>query len=118
MWLLFGEVGIFDIVYESVNCEIHALLEYWDFWAKDVNEACDFLDWLVWDTYEFETSCFDSYIPPPYIPGYAPPVCEIYHYSDHECNSCPCYILDEGFARLSSMIGTMNEQQIEFANKM
>jgi len=88
------------------------------FCAKDANEACDFLDWLAWDTYEFETNCSDSYIPPSCISDYAPPVCEICHCSDHESNSFPYYISDEGFARLSSMIETMNEQQIEFANKM
>ena len=53
-----------NTVYEGVNYETHALLEYWDFCAKDVNEACDFLDCLAWDTYEFETSCSDSCIPP------------------------------------------------------
>ena len=45
-------------------------------------------------------------------------MCEICHCSDHDSNSCPYYISDEGFARLSNMIETMNEQQIEFANKM
>jgi len=45
-------------------------------------------------------------------------MCEIYHYSDHDSNSCPYYISDEGFARLSNMIQITNEQQIEFANKM
>ena len=96
-------------VYDGVNCETRALLEYWNFCAKDVNEACDFLDWLAWDTYEFETSCYDSYVPPPCIPDYAPPICRICHCSDHDSNSCPYYISNEGFARLSNMIETMNE---------
>jgi len=107
-----------NTVYEGVNCETRALLEYWDFCAKDVNEPCDFLDWLAWDTYKFETSCSDSYVSPPSIPDYAPPMCENHHCSDHESNSCHCYISDEGFAKLDSMIETMNEQQIEFANKI
>jgi len=70
------------------------------------------------DTYEYEISCTNSYIPPPCIPHYAHPMCEICHCSDHASNSCPYYISDEGFARLSNMIETMNEKQIEFANKM
>jgi len=45
-------------------------------------------------------------------------MCEIFHYFDHDSNYCPYYIFDEGFARLSNMIETMNEQQIEFANKI
>jgi len=73
---------------------------------------------LAWDTYEFETSYSDSYIPPPCIPNYASPVCEVCHCSYHDNNSCPYCISDDGFARLSSMIETMNEQQFEFANKM
>jgi len=50
---------LLDIVYEGVNCETRAPLEQWDFCAKSVDEACDFLDWLAWDMYEFETSCSD-----------------------------------------------------------
>ena len=65
-----------------MNCETRALLEYWDFCAKDVNEACDFLDWLACDTYEFETSCSNSCTPPSFIPNYAPHMCEICHFSD------------------------------------
>ena len=47
-----------NTVYKGVNCETRTFLEYWEFGAKDFNEVCDFLDWLAWDTYEFETSCF------------------------------------------------------------
>ena len=43
---------------------------------------------------------------------------EICHCFDHASNSCPHYISDAGFARLSNMIETINKQQIEFANKM
>ena len=56
---------LLDTVYLGVNFETRALLEQWDFYAKTADEACDFLDWLAWDTHEFETSCLDSYIPPP-----------------------------------------------------
>ena len=107
-----------DTVYMGVDCETCALLEQWDFCAKTVDEACDFLDWLAWDTYEFETSCFDSYMPPPCIPTYVPPVCAIFHCSDHNSTCCPYYISDDGFAKLSSMIETMNKQQVKFENKI
>jgi len=100
---------LLDTVYVGVKCETHALLEYWDFRAKNVDEACDFLDWLAWDTYEFETSHSNSYIPSPCIPTYAPPVCIICHCSYHDSPSCPYYISDKGFARLSSMIEAMNK---------
>ena len=43
---------------------------------------------------------------------------KICHCSDYDSNSYPYYISDQGFARPSNMIETMNEQQIEFANKM
>ena len=47
----------------GVNYETRTLLEQRDFCAKTVDETCDFLDWLAWDTYGFETSCSDFYIP-------------------------------------------------------
>jgi len=102
----------------GVNYETHTLLDQCGFYAKTVDEACDFLDWLTWDTYEFETSCFDSYIPPPCIPTHAPTLCEICHCFDHDSTSSPSYISNDSFARLSGMIETMNKQQTEFANRM
>lgn len=54
----------------------------------------------------------------PCIPDYAHVVCEICHCFDHGFNSCPCDISNGSFAKLSSMIETMNEQQIQFAKKM
>jgi len=78
------KLELLDTVYEGVNRDTHALLEYWDFCAKNVDEACDFLDWLSWDTYEFESSHYDSCIPPPCILTYGPHVCKICHCSDHD----------------------------------
>ena len=112
---LYEKWEILHVVDEGVNCETRALFEHWDFYARNVEEAWDFLDWLARDTYEFETSCSDSCTPPHCIPDYAPPVCEICHCSDHASNSCPYYISNESFARLSNMIETMNKQQVEFA---
>ena len=101
-----------------MNHETRALLEQWDFCAKSVDEACAILDWLAWDTYEFETSCSDSYIPPPCIPAPVPPMCAICHCSDHASSSCPYYIPSDGLARISNMIETMNKQRVEFETKM
>ena len=56
---------ILNTVYKGVNCEARTLLEYWDFCAKNVDEAWDFLDWLARDTHEYEISCTNSCIPPP-----------------------------------------------------
>jgi len=36
-----------DTVFKGVDGETHALLKLWDFCAKNVNEACDFLDQLA-----------------------------------------------------------------------
>jgi len=102
----------------GVNYATRTLLEQCDFCAKIVDEACDFLDWLAWDTYEFETSCFDSYIPSPCIPTCAPILCDICHCSDHDNTSCPYYISDDSFARLSDMIETMDKQRAELQIKM
>ena len=80
--------------------------------------ACDLLEWLAWSAYEFETSCSNSYIPPPFISNYTPHMCEICRCSNHDDTSCPYYISNDGFVRLNSMIETINKQQVEFANKM
>ena len=68
------------------------------------------LDLLARDTYEFETSCSDSYISPPCIPTYAPFVCKICHCFDQDNTTGPYYISNEGFAGLSSIIDAMNKQ--------
>ena len=104
-------------VYMGVNYETRTLLEQWDFCAKTIDEACDFLDWLAWDTYEFETSCSDFYIPLPCIPAYVPPVCEICHCSDHY-SRCSYYSSNEGFARSSNMMETIDKQRVELDIKM
>jgi len=65
------------VVDEGVNCETRALFEHWNFYAQNVEEAWDFLNWLAQDTYEFEITCADSHNTLPYIPDFAPPLCEI-----------------------------------------
>ena len=98
-------------VYEDVNCEMCTLLEQWDVCDKTIDEPCDFLDWLAWDIYKFDTSCSDSYIPPACISNYAL-LCEIFHCSYYDSTSCPYYISDDGFSRRKSMIEIMNELQV------
>jgi len=106
------------VVDEGVNCETRALFEHWNFYARNVKEVWNFLNWLAQDAYEFEISCATSHNPLPSIPDYGPPLCETCHCLNHDSTSCLYYIFDEGFAHLSSMIETINNQQIEFANKM
>jgi len=45
-------------------------------------------------------------------------MCEIFHCFDHDSTSCPYYISNKSFARLSSMIEIMDKQQAEFENKV
>ena len=113
---LYGTWEILHVVDEGVNYEIRVLFEYWDFYSRNIDEACDFLNWLAQDTYEFEISCANSNNPLPCIPDLAPSLCETCHCSDHDSTSCPYYISDEGFTRLSSMIETIDEQHIKIVN--
>ena len=96
------KLKLLNTVYEGINCENCALLEHWDLYAKNVDEACNFLDQLAWDTYEFQTSCFNSYIPPLCIPNYTPCICKIYHYSAHDGNSYPYYISTDDCVELTT----------------
>jgi len=100
---------LLDTVYKGVNYETRALLKQWDFCAKSADEACVFLEWLAWDTHEFETSRSDFYIPPPCIPTSIPPMCDICNCSDHESICCPYSISDEGLATFSNMIETIDK---------
>ena len=59
------------VVDEYVNCATRALFYHWDFYARNVEEAWDFFNWLAQDTYEFDISCANSYNPLPYIPDLA-----------------------------------------------
>ena len=46
--------GILGIIDEGVNNETRILLQYWDFHGQNVNEAWSFLEWIAWDSFEFE----------------------------------------------------------------
>jgi len=45
-------------------------------------------------------------------------MCEICRCSDHNSSSCPYYIPNEGLARISNMIETINKQRVELEIKM
>ena len=44
---LYEKWEVLHVVDEGVNCETRALFEHWDFYARNVEEAWDFLDWLL-----------------------------------------------------------------------
>ena len=62
---LYGKWEILHVVNEGVNSQTRALLDRWDFCARNVDEAWELLEWLAKDTYEFETSQFTSSTPSP-----------------------------------------------------
>ena len=89
---LYRKWDILHVVDEGVNCEIRALFKYWNFYARNIDEAWDFLNWLAQDTYEFDISCANSYNPLFCIPDLAPFWCETCYCFDHDSTSCPYYI--------------------------
>jgi len=42
-----GKWEILGIIDEGVNSKIHALLEYWGFLPKSIDEVCHLLEWIV-----------------------------------------------------------------------
>ena len=53
---------ILDIIDEGVNSKIRALLAYWGFHGKNVHDAWYLLEWIAWDSFEFEkVSCGFGY---------------------------------------------------------
>ena len=54
MWLLCGYIGNLDIVDESMNSKTRILLEYQGFLGDNVEEAWYLLQWIAWDSFEFE----------------------------------------------------------------
>jgi len=86
-----------DIVDGGLNSETHALLGYWDFHGRNVDDAWHFLKWIAWDSFEFEkaTCAYRYSIPNPrtfYCRSYyAPFWCDYCNSSDHDINSCPYY---------------------------
>jgi len=92
-----GKLEILDIVDKGVSSETHILLEYWSFFAKSVDEAWCLLEWIAWDSFEFEKASrvfIYSFSDPcafysrPYC---APFWCELCNSSDHDTSSYPYY---------------------------
>jgi len=49
-----GKWKILGIIDEGVNSKIRVLLRYWDFQCKCVDETWCLLEWVAWDSFEFE----------------------------------------------------------------
>jgi len=92
-----GKWKILDIVDVGVNSKTQTLLEYWGFYGKSVNEACYLLEWIAWDSFEFEKASHVSRLsfPDPYAfyarLYYAPSWCDLCNASNHDINSYPYY---------------------------
>ena len=54
MWLLCGKWKILGIIDEGVNHETRILLQYLDFHGKNIDEAWSLLEWVAWDSFEFD----------------------------------------------------------------
>jgi len=101
-----GKWEILGVINEGVNRRTRILLQHWDFQCKCVDEALCLLEWIAWESFEFEkASCCSGYLfPNPCAfyarPYYAPLWCDICNSSDHNAKSCPdyaCYV-QPGFA--------------------
>ena len=49
-----------DIVDQGVNSKIRTLLGYWDFHGKNIDDAWYLLEWIAWDSFEFEKATIIS----------------------------------------------------------
>ena len=57
-----GKWEILGLIDESVNSKTRILLQYSDFHGQNVNEAWSLLEWVAWDSFEFEkASCVSGY---------------------------------------------------------
>jgi len=57
-----GKWEILEIIAKGVNSETCALLWYWGYHDKSVDEACHLLKWIDWDSFEFrKASCVFGY---------------------------------------------------------
>jgi len=80
-----------------VNSKIRTLLGYWDFHGKNIDDAWYLLEWIAWDSFEFEKATIISKcsFPNPCAfysrSYYAPFWCDLCNSSDHATNLCPCY---------------------------
>jgi len=90
-----GKWKILCIVDEGVNNEIRILLKFWNFHCKSVDEAWNLLEWVAWDSFEFEkASCVYGYsfhdLCAFYTKSYYISLwCDMCNYSVHNVSSCP-----------------------------
>ena len=83
-----------DIVDEGVNSKIPILLEYWDFHGKNVDDAWYLLEWIAWDSFNFEKASrvrYSFFDPCAFYcrSYYAPFWCDLCNFSDHDTSLCP-----------------------------
>jgi len=80
-----------------VNNKTRILLQFWNFHSKNVDEAWCLLEWVAWDSFEFEkASCVYGFLfhdPCAFyvISYYAPLWCVMCNSSTHDVSSCPYY---------------------------
>jgi len=109
-----GKWEFLGIVDEGVNSKTRILLQYSDFHGQNVNEAWSLLEWIAWDSFEFEkASCIYGYSfhgPCVFYARlyYAPFWCDLCNSSDHNTISCPyyaCYVHPDSSLPLAQCTG-------------
>ena len=92
-----GKWKILGIIDEGMNNETRILLQFGDFHGKNVDEAWCLLEWVAWDSFEFEkASCVygNSFHDPCAFYArsyYAPFWCDMCNSFAHTVSSCPYY---------------------------
>jgi len=92
-----GKWEILGIIDECVNNETQILLQYWDLHGQNVGEVWNLLEWIAWDSFEFEKTSrvYDYSFHDPYAfyarSYYALFWCDVCNSSDHSVGSCPYY---------------------------
>jgi len=93
-----GKWKILGIVDEGVNSESRILLEFWDFYRKNVNKAWNLLEWVAWDSVEFDKASriyrYSFSDPCAFYARsyYAPLWCDLCNISAHNVSSGPYYV--------------------------
>jgi len=92
-----GTWRILGIIDEGVNSKTQILLQFWNFHRKTVDEAWSLLEWIAWDSIEFDkASCvygYSFYDPCAFYARsyYALFWCDMCNSSAHNVSSCPYY---------------------------
>jgi len=94
---------VWTLLMRGVNNETRTLLGYWGFHAKNIDDAWYLLEWIAWDSFEFEKAAIilKYSFPDPcafyYRSYYARFWCYLCNSSGHETNLCPYYICYDQF---------------------